>query len=50
VTVSLDEGWLAHAEHRLDEYYRLVNECRTSGVWPGANYGKKITLTLGEQL
>jgi hypothetical protein len=48
--VILDEGWLAHAEHRLDEYYRIYNECKESGVFPGFNFGKPLTLTLGDNL
>lgn len=50
VKVTLDEGWLAHAEHRLDEYYRIYNECQESGVFPGFNFGKPLTLTLGDNL
>lgn len=46
--VILDEGWLAQAEHRLDEYYRLYNECQKSGVFPGFNFGKPITFSLGD--
>ncbi len=48
--VILDEGWLAHAEIRLDEYYRLYNECHVSGVYPGFNFGKPLTLSLGDNL
>lgn len=48
--VVLDEGWLAHADVRLDEYYRLYNECRESGIHPGFNFGKTLTLTLGDNL
>ena len=48
--ITLDEGWLAHAEHRLDEYYRIYNECQESGVFPGFNFGKPLTLTLGDNL
>jgi hypothetical protein len=48
--VILDEGWLAHAELRLDEYYRLYNECHESGVYPGFNFGQPLTLTLGDTL
>jgi len=46
--VILDEGWLAHAEHRLDEYYRLYAECVESDVYPGFNFGKPLTLSLGD--
>ena len=48
--VILDEGWLAHAELRLDEYYRLYNECHETGIFPGFNFGKALTLTLGDNL
>jgi hypothetical protein len=48
--VMLDEGWLAHAEHRLDEYYRIYADCHESGVFPGFNYGNALTLTLGDNL
>lgn len=48
--VTLDEGWLAHAEHRLDEYYRIYAEIQESGVYPGFNFGKPLTLTLGDSL
>jgi hypothetical protein len=50
VKVTLDEGWLAHAEHRLDEYYRIYNECQESGVYPGFNFGSPLHLTLGDNL
>jgi hypothetical protein len=50
VKVTLDEGWLAHAEHRLDEYYRIYNDCQESGVYPGFNFGKPLHLTLGDNL
>jgi hypothetical protein len=46
--VVLDEGWLAHAELRLDEYYRIYNDCYESDVFPGFNFGKPLTLTLGD--
>jgi hypothetical protein len=46
--VSIDDGWLAHAEHRLDEYYRIYNECQSEDVWPGFNFGKPLTLSLGD--
>jgi hypothetical protein len=48
--VTLDEGWLAHAEHRLDEYYRIYNDCYESEVFPGFNFGKPLNLTLGETI
>jgi len=48
VKVTLDEGWLAHAEMRLDEYYRLYNDCYESDVFPGFNFGKPLNLTLGD--
>ena len=48
--VILDEGWLAHAELRLDEYYRLYNECYETGIYPGFNFGRELTLTLGDNL
>jgi len=50
VKVTLDEGWLAHAEMRLDEYFRLYNECHSTGIYPGFNFGKPLTLTLGDNL
>jgi hypothetical protein len=50
VKVTLDEGWLALAEHRLDEYYRLYNDCYESDVYPPFNFGKPLSLTLGETL
>lgn len=48
--VILDEGWLAHAELRLDEYYRIYNECYESDVYPGFNFGKPLTLSLGDNV
>lgn len=48
-TVSIDEGWLALAEMKLDGLYEAYNDCLESGVWPGVNYGKKLTLSLGEK-
>ena len=48
--VTLDEGWLAHAEHRLDEYYRIYNECYQSDVFPGFNFGKPLALSLGDNV
>ena len=50
VKVTLDEGWLAHAEMRLDEYYRIYNDCYESDVYPGFNFGHPLTLTLGDNL
>lgn len=46
--VSIDDGWLAHAEHRLDEYLRIYNDCQETDVYPGFNFGKPLTLTLGD--
>ena len=48
IRVDLDEGWLAHAELCLDEYYRIHNDCYQSGVYPGLNFGSPLTLTLGD--
>lgn len=48
-TVSLDDGWLAMAEMKLDGLYEQYADCLESGVWPGVNYGKKLTLSLGEK-
>lgn len=48
-TVSLDDGWLALAEMKLDGLYEEYDRCLQSGVWPGFNYGKKVTLSLGEK-
>lgn len=48
--IMLDAGWLAHAEHRLDEYYRIYADCHESGVFPGFNFGNPLTLTLGDNL
>ena len=48
-TVSIDEGWLAMAEMKLDGLYEQYADCLESGVWPGVNYGKKLTLSLGEK-
>jgi hypothetical protein len=48
-TVSIDEGWLAMAEMKMDGLYEQYADCLESGVWPGVNYGKKLTLTLGEK-
>jgi len=50
IRVELDEGWLAHAEMRLDEYYRIYNDCWLSGVYPGINFGSPLKLTLGDTL
>jgi hypothetical protein len=48
-TVSIDEGWLAMAEMKMDGLYEQYADCLESGVWPGVNYGKKLTLSLGEK-
>jgi hypothetical protein len=48
-TVSIDDGWLAMAEMKLDGLYEQYADCVESGVWPGVNYGKKLTLSLGEK-
>jgi hypothetical protein len=48
-TVSIDDGWLAMAEMKLDGLYEQYADCLESGVWPGVNYGKKLTLSLGEK-
>lgn len=48
-TVSLDEGWLALAEHKLDGLYAEYADCLESDVWPGINHGKKLTLSLGDK-
>lgn len=48
--VTLDEGWLAHAEHRLDEYYKQYNECFRTGHYPAVNNGQPLQLTLGEKV
>lgn len=50
VKVTLDEGWLALAEHKLDEYYRLYDECYRSDVYPPFNFGQPLNLTLGDKL
>jgi len=48
-TVSLDDGWLAMAEMKLDGLYEQYADCLESGVYPGVNFGKKLTLSLGEK-
>jgi hypothetical protein len=35
---------------RLDEYYRIYNDCWLSGVYPGINFGSPLKLTLGDTL
>jgi len=50
VKVTLDEGWMAHAEMRLDEYFRIYDECHGTGIYPGFNFGKPLHLTLGDNL
>ena len=48
-TVSIDDGWLAMAEMKLDGLYEQYADCLESGVYPGVNFGKKLTLSLGEK-
>jgi len=48
-TVSIDEGWLALAETKLDGLYAEYADCLEADVWPGINHGKKLTLSLGDK-
>ena len=48
-TVSIDEGWLALAETKLDGLYAEYADCLESDVWPGINHGKKLNLSLGDK-
>jgi hypothetical protein len=50
VKVTIDEGWLSLAEHRLDQYYEQYAMCYDSGVYPPFNYGKPLNLSLGDPL